>query len=286
MAWADNCCERLMGGNRGASVPGVAEERTTLSSRSILIRWGYVTSQIMRDLVRSSNTRFAVNLLMISLLSMFVRVIEQTIRSDPAFGAFQILKLFLEYVASPLLPSLRFHCFNNVFCSDWIALNVLRSVALSTNSVAASVEPVIQQQFFTLSPMTGQEPFPNPGAHSILNDTPTTSSMLAALHESFSGGPLDAASNSFNSDSYVSMSYVEPNGTHDEGMSNVGNMFGDYNPTASFDVSSFTPDLAGMGTDRVAPPSSSSEHSSPEHKGESVKDEATTASAVTSTVSA
>ena len=53
MAWADNVCERLMGGNRGAGMSGV-EERSTLSSRSILIRWGYVTSQIMRDLVSSS----------------------------------------------------------------------------------------------------------------------------------------------------------------------------------------------------------------------------------------
>ena len=47
MAWADKCCERLMGG-RGGGV----EERTTMSSRSVLIRWGYVTSQVMRDLVR------------------------------------------------------------------------------------------------------------------------------------------------------------------------------------------------------------------------------------------
>jgi regulatory factor X, other len=45
MLWADDCCERLMGSNR-------SEERNTLSSRSVLIRWGYVTSQIMRDLVR------------------------------------------------------------------------------------------------------------------------------------------------------------------------------------------------------------------------------------------
>ena len=44
MAWADKCCERLMGA-RGA------EDRSTMSSRSVLIRWGYVTSQVMRDLV-------------------------------------------------------------------------------------------------------------------------------------------------------------------------------------------------------------------------------------------
>ena len=46
MAWADKCCERLM-----SSGPG-ADDRSTMSSRSILIRWGYVTSQVMRDLVR------------------------------------------------------------------------------------------------------------------------------------------------------------------------------------------------------------------------------------------
>lgn len=50
MAWADSCCERLMGGNRGAASAQV-EERSSMSSRSVLIRWGYVTSQIMRDLV-------------------------------------------------------------------------------------------------------------------------------------------------------------------------------------------------------------------------------------------
>ena len=45
MNWADACCERLMAPGTGA------EERTTMSSRSVLIRWGYVTSQVMRDLV-------------------------------------------------------------------------------------------------------------------------------------------------------------------------------------------------------------------------------------------
>jgi regulatory factor X, other len=46
MSWADKCCERLMGSNRNGP-----EERSTMSSRSVLIRWGYVTSQVMRDLV-------------------------------------------------------------------------------------------------------------------------------------------------------------------------------------------------------------------------------------------
>ena len=54
MVWADTCCDRLMGGHRNNAIAGgVVEERATLSSRSILIRWGYVTSQIMRDLVRA-----------------------------------------------------------------------------------------------------------------------------------------------------------------------------------------------------------------------------------------
>jgi regulatory factor X len=53
MAWADDCCDRLMGHHRnnGGAANGT-EDRGTMSSRSVLIRWGYVTSQIMRDLVR------------------------------------------------------------------------------------------------------------------------------------------------------------------------------------------------------------------------------------------
>jgi regulatory factor X len=50
MTWADKCCERLMGSSRASH--GGSEERSTMSSRSVLIRWGYVTSQVMRDLVR------------------------------------------------------------------------------------------------------------------------------------------------------------------------------------------------------------------------------------------
>lgn len=50
MAWADDCCDRLMGQRNGGAAGG--DDRGTMSSRSVLIRWGYVTSQIMRDLVR------------------------------------------------------------------------------------------------------------------------------------------------------------------------------------------------------------------------------------------
>lgn len=198
MAWADKCCERLMGSNRNGT-----EERSTMSSRSVLIRWGYVTSQVMRDL---------------------------TIRSDPAFGAFQILKLFLD---------------------DWIAVNVLRSVALSTNSVAASVEPVMQQQFFSLSPMAGQESFnPMDVRPNLMAHTPTTSSMLAALQSDFPAGSLDSTSNAFNSDAFGPMSYMDTTTTQTESLPDVhasGLTFPDFAGAAnSFDVSSFGSQDMGM----------------------------------------
>lgn len=156
----------------------------------------------------------------------------------------------------------------SVSCSDWIALNVLRNVALSTNSVAASVEPVIQQQFFTLSPMNGQE-YTGAAQTTMLSETPTTSSMLAALHESFSAGPLDPHS----ADSYMSMGFVDPtNPSHDEGMPNVNGMFGDFGGP-SFDVPSFTPHDLGLNNDASSVHSASSGHSSPEQKNDSVKDE-------------
>jgi regulatory factor X len=56
MSWADKCCERLM--SSGSS----ADERSTMSSRSVLIRWGYVTSQVMRDLVRHPSHRRFISL--------------------------------------------------------------------------------------------------------------------------------------------------------------------------------------------------------------------------------
>ncbi|KAG8831076.1 hypothetical protein FRC17_003707 [Serendipita sp. 399] len=220
MIWADDCCERLMGTNR-------PEDRTTLSSRSVLIRWGYVTSQIMRDL---------------------------TIRSDPAFGAFQILKLFLD---------------------DWIALNVLRAVALSTNSVAASVEPVIQQQFFTLSP--------NMGAGAEYGAAPGMGSMMAALNESpyvqseasFPAGSLDASSSSYTASSTFgsldAMNFIDHQG---QGLSGgdallgagvgVGDMtFSD----AGFDVNSFAQEFVMSATPGAAEgestSGSASKHESP-----------------------
>ncbi|KAJ7498915.1 hypothetical protein FB451DRAFT_1427446 [Mycena latifolia] len=200
MTWADKCCERLMGSSRASH--GGSEERSTMSSRSVLIRWGYVTSQVMRDL---------------------------TIRSDPAFGAFQIMKLFLD---------------------DWIAVNVLRSVALSTNSVAASVEPVMQQQFFTLSPMAGQESFNSMDVRPqhLMAHTPTTSSMLAALqNDPFPAGSLDPSTSAFNSDAYGSLSYMDTSASQDDSLPPVHQSslsFGDFSGSGNtFDVSGFPQDL-------------------------------------------
>jgi regulatory factor X 1/2/3 len=76
MAWADDCCDRLMG-QRNNNVNG-AEDRGTLSSRSVLIRWGYVTSQIMRDLVG----RFVVSSIYVELTHVS-RLSEATPLSEP-----------------------------------------------------------------------------------------------------------------------------------------------------------------------------------------------------------
>ncbi|EIN10625.1 hypothetical protein PUNSTDRAFT_112444 [Punctularia strigosozonata HHB-11173 SS5] len=214
MTWADKCCERLMGGGRG-------EERSTMSSRSVLIRWGYVTSQVMRDL---------------------------TIRSDPAFGAFQILKLFLD---------------------DWIAVNVLRSVALSTNSVAASVEPVMQQQFFALSPMPGQESFSQSldvtGAP-MMAHTPTTSSMLAALQaDTFPAGALESPSNGFNASDYGLSSFMDTTVPTDDSMpaGQAGLSFGDYSAAGAFDVAGFASQDLGIGPSPTSGPSGEPDASAP-----------------------
>lgn len=77
-------------------------------------------------------------------------------------------------------------------CSDWIALNVLRSVALSTNSVAQSVEPPLPQQFFQMSPLAGQD-FGS-SMNSQRDMMPTSSSMLAALNADFAPSSLDTTS--------------------------------------------------------------------------------------------
>jgi regulatory factor X, other len=135
---------------------------------------------------------------------------------------------------------------------------VLRSVALSINSVAASVEPVMQQQFFSLSPMAGQENFnsmdvrPPPFAH-----TPTTSSMLAALQNDFPSS-LDPANGGFSDNGY---GYMDTSAPQDDTLPAVhasGLAFPDFSaPGNSFDVSGFSQDL---GMQATATPANETEH--------------------------
>lgn len=153
-------------------------------------------------------------------------------------------------------------------CSDWIALNVLRSVALSTHSVSASVEPVMQQQFLSLSPMAGQESFSSldvrPQHHHLMSQTPTTSSMLAALQQDpFPAGSIDPST--FSNDAFGLSSYMDT-GIQDDSIpvNTAGMPFSDYvSGAASFDVATFTSQDLGLSTSGT-PPSSSEPDSEPE----------------------
>lgn len=138
--------------------------------------------------------------------------------------------------------------------SDWIALNVLRAVALSTNSVAASVEPVIQQQFFTISPPmgAGQEYVPGMGGNAIMDHTPTNS-ILAALNENsyatpdsaFPSSSLDGSATSYVSStgfgSLDGMNFMDHQG---HGVGGVDMTFGD----STFDVNSFAQEFVMSAT--------------------------------------
>lgn len=98
------------------------------------------------------------------------------------------------------------------------------------------------QQFFSLSPMAGQESF-GPTGH-VLAHTPTTSSMLAALQQdSFhaSGGLDHNSASQFNSDAYNGMGgFIDNMDT--AGSTNVvvddgatAGLFGDYS-SSGFDA--------------------------------------------------
>ena len=135
--------------------------------------------------------------------------------------------------------------------SDWIALNVLRNVALSTSSVAASVEPVMQQHFFSLSPMMGQEPsYATPGSQQLMGQTPTTTSMLAALQQDpFPAGSLDPSA-PFNPENYGLPNYLDAGATHDDPLAGHqgGLSFSEYvgSSANTFDVSGFVPHDLGL----------------------------------------
>lgn len=133
----------------------------------------------------------------------------------------------------------------------------------------------MQQQFFSLSPMAGQESFTNTTLDvrptPSMAHTPTTSSMLAALQaDTFGTGTLDPSATTFGADAFSSLSYLDGASSHDDGLHvhTSGLSFSDYGPS-SFDVPAFTPQdlgISGSGT----PPSASSE---PENESDSVKSE-------------
>lgn len=133
----------------------------------------------------------------------------------------------------------------------------------------------MQQQFFTLSPMAGQESF-NPmdvrPQHHVMAHTPTTSSMLAALqNDPFPAGSLDSSS-AFNSDAYGPLSYMDTSAPQDDSIPSghqSGLSFPDYVSSSanSFDVSSFTPQDLGMSS------SGTPADSEPDHEPEPVKSE-------------
>lgn len=128
----------------------------------------------------------------------------------------------------------------------------------------------MQQQFFTLSPMAGQESFGHPldVRPGMMAHTPTTSSMLAAL-QADTFGSLDPTSGSFGSDAFSSMTFVDPTGTPDDSSAFGSSLaFSDYVSGASgFDVSGFAHPELGIGASGT-PPSSSEPDSEPETKSE------------------
>jgi regulatory factor X, other len=125
----------------------------------------------------------------------------------------------------------------------------------------------MQQQFFTLSPMAGQESFNTievrPSQQGLAH-TPTTSAMLAALqHDPFPSSSMDAAPSAFSSDTYGALSYLDATNSHDDSVTaahSSGLSFSSYvsGSTTSFDVGGFTPHDLGMTTH--TPASSESDH--------------------------
>lgn len=129
----------------------------------------------------------------------------------------------------------------------------------------------MQHQFFTLSPMAGQENFNSMDVRPMMAHTPTTSSMLAALqHDSFPSGSLDPSSSAFNTDAYGSLSYMDTSNPQDDSLPAVhssGLSFPDFSGSGnSFDVNSFTSQDMGMS-------SSATPSNEPEPEADSVKTE-------------
>jgi regulatory factor X len=112
----------------------------------------------------------------------------------------------------------------------------------------------MHQQFFSLSPMAGQESFGSIDVRPqhLMANTPTTSSMLAALqHDSYGSGSLDPSASAFNTDAYGPMSYMDTSATQDDGLASghqPGLSYDFAGPGSSFDVSSFTSQELGINS--------------------------------------
>jgi len=125
----------------------------------------------------------------------------------------------------------------------------------------------MQRQYFTLSPMAGQENFGSMDIrpNSLMAHTPTTSSMLAALQNDPFSSSLDPTASAFGSDAYGSMQYMDPTTTQEDALSSshqAGLTFNDFSGPG-FDVGSYSQDLAISV--------SATTQSESEHKVDSVK---------------
>lgn len=109
----------------------------------------------------------------------------------------------------------------------------------------------MQQQFFSLSPMAGQESFGSMDGRSqhLMAHTPTTSSMLAALQQDSYGPSLDPTGSAFGAD-YGSMSYMDTTAAQDDGLGaghQTGLPFSDFGGSGNaFDVSTFASQDLGL----------------------------------------
>lgn len=121
----------------------------------------------------------------------------------------------------------------------------------------------MQQQFFSLSPMAGQESFGNLDVRPVMAHTPTTSSMLAALQADTFGNSLDPTSSTFGTDAFSTIGFMDHAGTPEDSIHlNPSSMsYTDYaSGTSGFDVTAFTPQDLGLSASGTPPSSSEPEN--------------------------
>jgi regulatory factor X len=108
----------------------------------------------------------------------------------------------------------------------------------------------MQQHFIALdSMMGGADGAFGGGAQALMGQTPTTSSMLAALHQDAFPG-VDGGGQ-FNPENYGLPSYLDAGAPHDDPLAvHPGGLgFSDFGgPIGSFDVGGFMPQDLGLGS--------------------------------------